>query len=499
MDLLLSHGYSLVADPHEQRIMRPYPPLGLLYISAYLKREDFDVEVYDTTFQTPDDFAAHVARARPPIVGLYANLMTRRTVLESIQACRRAGCHVVVGGPEPANYAAEYLRAGADVVVEGEGELTLAELVPLLLAHRRARARFAPRNAVRVSERANSPDSPVMSNTTDLPDLGHVDGIQYLDATGAVARTPAREQIADLDTLPFPDRTAIDIHRYVETWRTHHGLGSVSLITARGCPYRCRWCSHGVFGFTHRRRSPESIADEVEMILATYSPDMLWYADDVFTIHYGWTRRYAAELRARGIRVPFETISREDRLNEEIVGLLAEMGCRRLWVGSESGSQRVLDAMQRRTDAARVREMVKLLQSRGIEAGIFIMLGYEGEEMQDIDATVAHLKASMPDAFLTTIAYPIKGTPFYEEVADRIVSSEAWELSSDRDLTVRGQPSTKFLRHATRWMVNEVELHRRRLGGRPPWLSPGTYARAKLGRLGMHLTRREREAEPPRP
>ena len=186
--------------------------------------------------------------------------------------------------------------------------------------------------------------------------------------------------IADLDAQPFPDRAAIDQHAYVDVWRKHHGSGSVSLITARGCPFTCTWCSHSVFGYSHRRRSPANVVDEVEHIVATYAPDQLWYADDVFTINHKWLFEYAAEMERRGLRLPFETISREDRLNEEIIQTLARMGCYRLWIGAESGSQRVLDAMKRRTNAERVRSMVHLLQKYGIEVGMFIMLGYDGEE-----------------------------------------------------------------------------------------------------------------------
>ena len=138
----------------------------------------------------------------------------------------------------------------------------------------------------------------------------------------------------------------------------------MSLITARGCPYTCTWCSHAVFGYSHRRRSPTNVVDEVEQIVADYHPDQLWYADDVFTINYKWLREYAAEMEQRGLKLPFETISREDRLNEEIVEVLARMGCARLWIGAESGSQRVLDAMKRKTNAERMRGMVAVARVR---------------------------------------------------------------------------------------------------------------------------------------
>jgi radical SAM superfamily enzyme YgiQ (UPF0313 family) len=271
-------------------------------------------------------------------------------------------------------------------------------------------------------------------------------------------------------------------------------MGSVSLITARGCPYTCAWCSHAVYGYSHRRRSPQNVAEEVACILESYRPDMLWYADDVFTIHPRWLYAYADELRRRGIRIPFETISREDRLDERIIRTLADMGCFRLWIGSESGSQRVLDAMQRRTDAARVREMVHLLQKYGIQAGLFIMLGYAGETMADLEATAEHLKTANPDLFLTTVAYPIKGTPYYDQVADRVIPLKPWDQGSDRDLTVAGRHSRRFYSFANRWLIGEVAWHRQRNGGRRSHRQMArAFVNARIGQLGMRLTQHEVE------
>lgn len=475
MDLLLTHAYFLEEDAHEQQLMRPYPPLGLLYISAYLKAHGADVDVFDTTFSSRRELRRHLRRTRPRIVGIYVNLMTRGTALRTISECREVGSMVVVGGPEPAGYADEYLAAGADVVVDGEGEITMGELVPHLLEH-------------------------------GIAGLDAIDGIIYRpDASNGgdhrePVHTTARAQISDLDTLPDPDREAIDIDRYVDVWRTHHAAGSVSLITARGCPYKCNWCSHSVFGFSHRRRSPARVADELENILSRYQPDQVWYADDVFTINHRWLHEYGDELERRGIRVPFETISREDRLDTEVIERLASMGCRRLWVGAESGSQRVLDAMQRQTDARRVEQIVHELQQHGIEVGLFIMLGYDGEQMSDIEETVAFLKRARADSFVTTVAYPIRGTKYYRGAADRLVTPPSWATSTDRDIAVRGRHSDGFYRFATRWMVNEVERARLRRNGRPGY---GRLARAavnaQVGRFGMRLLRHQRRAATPQP
>lgn len=464
MDILLSHGYFLYEDPHELAVMKPYPTLGILYLSSYLKSQGFEVEIFDTTLSSKQSFREYIRDQRPPIVGLYCNLMTRANVVDLIGFCKDQGCTVVVGGPEPANYAEEYLLRGADVVVVGEGELTLAELIPHLAQH-------GPQN------------------------MGNIEGIVYREEETGFVYTAARPQIENLDLQPFPDRSAIDMQRYVDLWREHHGAGSVSLITARGCPYRCRWCSHAVFGYTHRRRSVENVADELELILDAYRPDMVWYADDVFTINHRWLYALNQELKRRNLRIPFETISREDRLNEKVVETLAELGCRRLWLGAESGSQSILDAMQRQTDALRTRHMAHLLHEYGIEVGMFIMLGYSGETIEDIEETVEHLKAAQPDIFLTTVAYPIKGTPYYEEVQDKIIPLKAWDHGSDRDYTVQGRYSRRFYQHATRWMVGEVTYHKLRENGvQADYIKLAkSFLNAKAGRLGMVFTRHQVE------
>jgi radical SAM superfamily enzyme YgiQ (UPF0313 family) len=465
MDILLTHGYFLYDDPHELKVMKPYPPLGILYISSYLKKQGFAVGVFDSTFASIAEFQALIDSERPSVVGIYCNMMTKRNVLAMAAYAKRRGATVILGGPEPPYYAADYLAAGADIIVKGEGELTLANLLPHLAKH-------------------------------GLNSLESINGIAFRNTDGKVVETLARPFIPDLSANPWPDREAIDIPRYIQVWKDHHGTSSVSVIQARGCPYTCRWCSHSVYGNSHRRRTPEDAADEVLWIKERYNPDLIWYADDVFTIHYRWFFQYAEELKKRGVRIPFECISRADRLNEEVVKTLVEMGCYRLWNGSESGSQRILDAMDRKVNVRDVQEKTNLLQRYGIETGMFIMLGYDGETVADLEATVEHLKISNPDIFLTTVAYPIKGTGYYSQVESRILTDKSWTERSDRDLTVAGRYSRRFYSFATRWMVSEVALHRARTkGGVPLQRQLKLLANAKVGRLGMMLTAHEIEQQ----
>jgi radical SAM superfamily enzyme YgiQ (UPF0313 family) len=427
-ELLLTHGYFLFEDPKERQIMKPYAPLGILYLCSHLRKKGFDVDVFDTTFASRAELFDYLRSEKPSVLGVYANLMTRSNVIEILEVAREAGWKTVVGGPEPGAYALEYLQAGADYVVSGEGEVTMEELL----------------QALRCSE----------------PDLTKIAGLSWLDESAKMLQGAPRGQIANLDLQPWPAREAIDVRRYVETWRTHHGSGSVNFITARGCPFRCNWCSHQVFGQSHRRRDPILVVDEVEWLLGEYSPEMVWVSDDVFTINHGWIRSYAAEMKRRNLHVPFECISRADRLNAEMLDLLAELGCFRIWIGSESGSQRILDAMDRGVKVEQVQDAVRMSRERGIQSGMFLMWGYEGEELEDIEATIDHVSTSNPDIFFTTVSYPIKGTPYYNRIAERLVQLEPWTKTSDRELKIKGKHTRQFYTHVDRLLRDEVDRAR---------------------------------------
>jgi anaerobic magnesium-protoporphyrin IX monomethyl ester cyclase len=448
-DLLLTHGYFLYEDPKELQIMKPYAPLGILYICSHLRQQGFDVEIFDTTFSSRDSLFQHLRTEKPSVLGIYANLMTRGNVVQILRVAREAGWTTIVGGPEPGAYALEYLQSGADFVVSGEGELTMQELLEAL--NERTPASWA-----------------------------NISGLSWLDKDGHLHQTPPRDQIANLDEQPWPARQAIDLNRYLTTWRNAHGKSSINFITARGCPYKCHWCSHQVYGQTHRRRNPLLVVDEVEWLLKQYTPDMVWVSDDVFTINHAWLRDYAAEMRRRNLRIPFECISRADRLNPEMFDLLGELGCFRIWIGSESGSQRILDSMDRGVKVEQVQQTIEMARQRGIQSGMFLMWGYEGEELEDIEATIRHVQTSKPDIFFTTVSYPIKGTPYYQRVADRLVQLRPWGESSDREFKIRGRHSKDFYAYADKLLRDEVELSR---------LADNSSAHANELRSSIQVTR----------
>lgn len=461
MKILLTHGYFLSEDPKEQHIMRPYPPLGILYLSAYLKRHAVPVAVFDTTFSTPAALQAYLLEHKPPFIGIYVNLMTKRNVLAIIDFIRKEPAlkhtRIILGGPEVTYHDEEFLRYGADFIILGEGERTLYDLITTL-------------------------------DSAFNPFLDTVDGIAFINIRGELVRTTEREKLKDIDLLPLPDRKAIDLEQYFKVWKQKHGLSTASISTMRGCPYTCKWCSRAVYGLSYRRRSPALVIEELKWIQTNYQVDTFWFVDDVFTISHKWLQEFAEALQAAELSIRYECITRADRLNDEVLHTLAQTGCFRVWIGAESGSQPVLDAMDRRVQATQVRDMILLAKAKGIQAGTFIMLGYPGETEADIIETKAHLLASSPDHFTITIAYPIKGTPLYAEVEAQLQNTLPWTQRSDRDLDFPRTYPRKYYDHAVRWIHNEVHAHQARQ--LKQWGQTLNFkARAIKARIGMALTK----------
>ena len=375
MKILLTHGYFLNDDPKEKIIMKPYAPLGILYVSAYLERKGFSNEVFDTTFSTMQKMRDYLLEFKPDVIAIYVNLMTKLNVLEIIKFTKANLnlAKIVLGGPEIRYNANDFLNFGADYLVIGEGEETSLELMIAL-------------------------------NEKRYDDIKNIPGLGFKYQSNEIVFTTEREKLKEVDSLPFPGRDKINLQLYLNAWKERHGENAISISTMRGCPYTCKWCSRAVYGLSYRRRSPENVCDELELIQKEYNPDTLWFVDDVFTISHKWLNEFNETLMQRNLKIKFECITRADRMNEEVIKLLKDAGCFRVWIGAESGSQKVIDLMDRRVDVDQVRQMIKLTQKNGIQAGTFIMLGYPGETEDDIEETIKHLKESNPEYFTITIA-----------------------------------------------------------------------------------------------
>ncbi len=432
-DLLLVNPLFLHEDPVEQRLMTPYFPLGLLYLAATVRQAGYEVSIFDGMFAPGDQaFVAALEREQSQVVGISALATVRSAALRLAELAHRPGATVVLGGADPTGRPESYLCYQAnghrpvDLVVFVEGEQTLLELLPRLLNGGGAGT-----------------------------DLDQVKGLAYLNADGQVVSTPARPHLTDLDRLPLPARDLIDVEAYRRAWRGRHGYFSLSLIATRGCPYDCHWCQKSVFGRSFRTRSPEAVAEEMQLIKERYHPDQIRIVDDVMGIDRQWTWAWHDAVLARGAVTPFECLSRVDLANEELIHLLKEAGCQRIAFGAESGSQKVLNAMNKGTRVEQIRRAARLCRQYDIETYLYIMVGYPGEEWDDIRQTVALLKETRPDAFSSTIAYPLPGTTFYEQVKHCLLEAPDWDYTAENRLLFQREYSTRFYRWVQRLLARE--------------------------------------------
>ena len=430
MSLLFTHAYYLSDDVKEQKIMKPYPPLGLLYVSAYLKSKNIDNAVFDTTFSSQQEQLNFILEKQPKVICIYTNLMTKIEVVRLIKILKTEKYNhpkIILGGPDITYNVENYLKAGADFLVIGEGEETTFELYQTI---------------------------------QNNGNFHEVNGIAFME-NGKVIQTNSRTKIKDLAELPLPNREAINMQRYLDTWKQNHGQSSMTISTQRGCPYTCKWCSTAVYGQSYRRRPANLVAAEMKMLKEQYNPDAIWFVDDVFTVSHKWLHEFKNEVINQNAIIPFECITRAERLKDEILELLKEIGCFRIWIGAESGSQKVIDLMDRRVDVNLVKEMIQKTNAIGIETGTFIMLGYPSETKKDIAETIHYLKEANPTHYTITIAYPIKGTSLYYEVKDKITHQPNWETSTDREIDFKRTYSRKFYDYAVSKVVNEVESSRK--------------------------------------
>ena len=434
MSILFTHAYYLSGDLKEQKIMKPYPPLGLLYVSAYLISKNIPNNVYDSTFYTQENQLSYILEKKPKVISIYTNLMTKIEVVKLIKILKTelyGFPRIILGGPDITYNIENYLKSGADFLIIGEGEETTYELY----------------NAIINNGNFNG-----------------INGIAFFEKN-SVIQTQARTKFRELDELPLPNRDAIPIEKYLETWKKNHGESSMTISTQRGCPYTCKWCSTAVYGQSYRRRPAHLVAQEMKMLKDKYNPDAIWFVDDVFTISHKWLIAFHEEVVRQNAQIRFECITRAERLNNEILQLLKEAGCFRIWIGAESGSQKIIDLMDRRVDVNHVKKIIQDTNALEIETGTFIMLGYPGETEEDISTTIQYLKDSNPTHYTITVAYPIKGTSLYNEIENDITIRPNWETSTDREIDFKRNYSRKYYDYAVKKVVNEVEFHRELIKG----------------------------------
>ena len=466
--VLLGQSYFLRFDPKLWRAMQPYPPLGTLYAASYLRERGQDVALFDAMLAGgPSEWLSALDRHRPSYAVLFEDnfnylskmclLRMREAAFEMLGAAARHGAIPIVCGSDATDNAARYLDAGARYVVVGEGEETLAELLE----------RLAGGPAAAVAE---------------------VPGLIFRAAGGELVDTGRRPALRDLDALPFPAWDLVDVDRYRAAW-ARHGRFSMNMVSTRGCPFHCNWCAKPIWGQRYNSRSPENVVAELAWLRATYAPDHIAFADDIFGLKPGWLERYAALVTEQQVATPFKCLERADLLlRDGEVDALAAAGCEMVWMGAESGSQRILDAMEKGTTVEQIVEAGRRLRAAGLRFGLFLQFGYLGEGFADIEATRRLVRTVRPDDIGVSVSYPLPGTTFHERVREELGERRNWRDSADLAMLYQGPYSTRFYRYLhgvvhkefRLWRAAETESPFRHLGRalRRP-VSRGALGRAR--------------------
>jgi anaerobic magnesium-protoporphyrin IX monomethyl ester cyclase len=438
--ILTTHSYFLKHDAKQLARMTPYSPLSTLIATALLRESGHAVAHFDSTFAGGiDEFESALDCHRPAVVAIMEdnfNFLTkmctvsrRQDAVAMIAAAVKRGSRVLVNGPDSTDRPDLYLDAGADAVLTGEGEATLSDIADVW---------------------RSDPCAPI----------DHVRGL-VLPAPGTGTHgTAPRPQLRALDKLPFPAWDHLDADAYRRAWRSKHNRFSWNLATSRGCPYGCNWCAKPTFGRGYEQRSPASVAMEMRLLKDAFAPDHFWFADDIFGLTAEWLRKFAAEVVRLDVRTPFTLQSRVNLMRPGAVQALADAGAEEVWLGVESGSQKILDAMDKGSRVEEAREATRNLKAHGIRACWFIQLGYPGEEWSDLDRTRSLIREENPENIGVSVAYPLPGTRFYELVKAEMGERYNWDDTDDLAMLFEGTYDTTFYRMIRDALHEEIRTRR---------------------------------------
>jgi anaerobic magnesium-protoporphyrin IX monomethyl ester cyclase len=437
VDVLLTHSYHLPYDRKQARKMEPYPPLGTLYGAGLLRTNGISVAVFDAMLQEPQaGFPEALREYRPQIVVIYEddfNFLTkmcltrmREVAWQMIETARQSGARVIVHGSDATDHAGDYLRQGCDYVLEGEAEYTLLRVVQAMIG-------------------SGDPRS--------------VPGVKWLKSPGGPrSEVGSSRRAAPLaKALPLPARDLIDISLYRTAWKSTNRPFSLNLISSRGCPFRCNWCAKPIFGDAFQLRPAAEVALEMKLLKETYGAEHLWFADDIFGLNRHWVEDFAGCVEEHQCAVPFKIQARADLLTKETAQALKRAGCAEAWMGVESGSQKVLDAMEK---GLRVEEVIAArehLKRAGIRACYFLQLGYPGEHWEDIQKTIALVRETRPDDVGVSFSYPLPNTRFYTRVKQQLGAKQNWSDSEDLCVMFKGAYTDQFYRAVRDALHAEVE------------------------------------------
>ena len=441
LKIQVGHSYFLRYDPKQWERGKPYPPLATIQIAGLLRQMGHGVALFDAMLADGDgDFDASLRAARPDVVVLYEdnfNYLTkmclsrmREAACRMIGEARAHGARVIVAGSDASDRPDAFLAAGAHAVLVGEGIAALVELIERL---------------------DHDPCIDPQRWTAGIPGIASmVDGQTQLTRLGPMPPDPR--------LVAPPAWDLIDIERYRAMWRERHGYFSLNMAASRGCPFRCNWCAKPIWGNHYRQRSAADVAAEMSYLKHTFKPDHIWMADDIFGFRVDWVAEFASCLTASDGSVPFTIQTRADLLSERMATALRLAGCTEAWIGAESGSQRVLDAM---TKGTKVEELIvarERLGRNGIRVGFFIQLGYLGEQLADLLATRKLVTLAAPDDIGVSVSYPLPGTKFYEKVKAQLGSKTHWRDSGDLAMMFRGAYDSDFYRSVRDLLHDQVAL-----------------------------------------
>jgi len=443
--ILFTHAYFYRFDEKQWKTAQPHPPYGTLYAAAFLRESGFEVDLFDTGLrESAAEIIPVLATSKPKYLVIYDdgfNYLTkmcltrmREAAFQMAQWAKAQGCTVIVNSSDSTDHYAEYLAKGADFVILGEGEITLRELIVSLEA-----------------------------GATDFTDML---GIAFETQKDTV-KNPPRPVLQDLDSLPDPAWDLVDMSAYRDIWMQAHGYFSLNLATTRGCPYKCNWCAKPIYGNRYNTRSPERVAAEIERLMTQFGVRHFWMADDIFGLKPGWVQRFRDLVLEKNLQFSYKIQSRVDLLlKEDTIDALAASGLRQVWVGAESGSQKILDAMDKGTRVEEIEAATTLLKRKGIEVCFFLQFGYLGETKADIDATLKMVDALQPHDIGISVSYPLPGTKFYEKVKGMLGEKQNWTVSDDLAMMYPATFQAAYYRRLHRL----VHKRFRRQQGKEAWL-----------------------------
>ncbi|MGA7731727.1 MAG: radical SAM protein [Chloroflexia bacterium] len=443
-DVLLGQSYYLRFDPKEWEGMKPYPPLGTLYAASYIRERGYDVALFDAMLAaSEDEWVQALERHKPRFAVIYEDgfnylskmclTRMREAAFVMCEEAKRRGCTVLISGSDATDHKEKYFAHGADGIIIGEGEITLGETLDALTGKSDA-------------------------------DLANIPGL----AVPGAPDPPARGFEKQLDLFPFPAWDLVDIDRYRKIWMERHGYYSMNMVTTRGCPYHCNWCAKPIYGQRYNVRSPENVARELKWLKENFAPDHIWFADDIFGLKPRWIERFADEVVRLDAITPFKCLLRVDLIKPGVPEALRRAGCEIVWVGAESGSQKILDAMDKGTKVEEIYAAARNLHAHGVKIAFFLQFGYPGEERSDIELTLKMVRDCRPDDIGMSVSYPLPGTKFFENVKMQLGDKHNWIDSGDFEMMYRGPYGTEFYRQLHRVLHKEYRARKIWRGLRAP-------------------------------